>query len=140
MRLTPLHKGLIAGACLAVIGFAGWRLMAGNADGTGEPMVSVSVPRLSADEATGGHLFRTYCSSCHGANADGRMGMGPPLVHKIYEPSHHGDDAFLLAAMNGVRQHHWDFGNMPPVEGITPQAVAAIVTYVRALQRANGIE
>jgi hypothetical protein len=52
----------------------------------------------------------------------------------------HGDGAFLVAATNGVRQHHWSFGNMPPVEGITQAEVKSIVTYVREVQRANGID
>ncbi len=47
--------------------------------------------------------------------------------------------AFLMAARNGVRSHHWKFGDMPPVEGITDAEVKTIVAYVRALQQANGI-
>jgi hypothetical protein len=65
--------------------------------------------------------------------------MGPPLVHKIYEPSHHADFAFQKAVQSGVRSHHWGFGNMPPVEGITAAEIAMIITYVRTLQVANGI-
>ncbi|HBM41471.1 MAG TPA: cytochrome C, partial [Sulfitobacter sp.] len=49
------------------------------------------------------------------------------------------DAAFLLAAKQGVRAHHWKFGNMPPVEGVTPGDVKMVVAYVRELQRANGI-
>ena len=66
--------------------------------------------------------------------------MAPPLVHKIYEPSHHGDEAFYRAVSNGVRSHHWDFGNMPPIEGLTRADVGTIVAYVRALQSENGIQ
>ena len=48
--------------------------------------------------------------------------------------------AFVLAARNGVRAHHWPFGNMPPVEQpLTDGELAAIIAYVRELQRANGI-
>ncbi|MEE9388504.1 MAG: cytochrome c, partial [Paracoccaceae bacterium] len=36
--------------------------------------------------------------------------------------------------------HHWRFGSMPPVEGLTDGDVAMVVDYVRTLQRANGIE
>ncbi len=61
-------------------------------------------------------------------------------IHKIYEPSHHGDYAFQMAVTNGVQSHHWPFGNMPPVEGLTQGDVKNIVSYARALQRANGIE
>jgi hypothetical protein len=39
-----------------------------------------------------------------------------------------------------VRAHHWRFGNMPPVDGVNRAEVEKIVAYVRALQRANGIE
>lgn len=70
----------------------------------------------------------------------GKQGFGPPLVHKIYEPSHHGDAAFQVAAAQGVRAHHWRFGNMPPQDGVTAGDVTAIIAYVRELQRANGIE
>lgn len=106
----------------------------------GAPMVEVRTVELSGKKALGETAFTAKCASCHGENAAGRNGMGPPLVHKIYEPSHHGDHAFLLAAQNGVRAHHWPFGDMAPIEGLTQSDVANIVAYVRALQRANGIQ
>ncbi|WP_093033516.1 c-type cytochrome [Ruegeria marina] len=84
-------------------------------------------------------LFEANCAACHGANAAG-SDRGPPLVHRIYEPSHHGKMAFDLAARQGVRAHDWRFGNMPPVEGLSDKDVPQITDYVRALQRANGIE
>jgi hypothetical protein len=61
------------------------------------------------------------------------------LRHKIYESSHHSDAAFQLAAKNGVVAHHWKFGDMPPVPGVTPDDVAHITAYVRAEQRKVGI-
>ena len=93
----------------------------------------------AAGDAEAGKAKAAVCAACHGANAAGQNGVAPPLVHKIYEPSHHGDAAFLLAAKQGVRAHHWKFGNMPPVEGVTPGDVKMVVAYVRELQRANGI-
>lgn len=106
----------------------------------GSPMVEVQVPEtLSGQAQIGQRGFEGLCAQCHGENAAGRQGIGPALVHRIYEPSHHADAAFLLAAQNGVRAHHWDFGNMPPVEGVTRADVMAITAYVRELQRANGI-
>lgn len=84
--------------------------------------------------------FDAICAACHGQNAAGRAGYGPPLVHRIYEPSHHADASFFLAVQNGVRAHHWPFGNMPPQDGLTRADVTAIIAYVRELQRANGIE
>ena len=106
----------------------------------GSPMVEVRTIEPSGNEVLGETAFNAKCAACHGENAAGRNGMGPPLVHKIYEPGHHGDHAFLLATQNGVRAHHWPFGDMAPVEGLTQSDVANIVAYVRALQRANGIE
>lgn len=109
-------------------------------DGPGRTMVDVTVPdTLSANAVIGKTAFEAKCAVCHGANAAGQDGVAPPLVHKIYEPSHHGDATFLLAAKNGVRAHHWRFGNMPPVEGLTDGDVKMIIAYVRELQSANGI-
>lgn len=106
----------------------------------GDPIVEVALPsELSQTAEVGKRVFDTSCAACHGANAAGQNGVAPPLVHKIYEPSHHSDAAFLLAAKNGVRAHHWNFGNMPPVEGLTDADVKMVAAYVRELQRANGI-
>ena len=106
---------------------------------TGAALASVAVPDLSLAAREGEALFNRSCASCHGRNAAGQDGIAPPLIHKIYEPGHHGDMSFHLAARNGVRAHHWPFGNMPPVEGITDPELDKIVLYVRELQRANGI-
>ena len=46
----------------------------------------------------------------------------------------------MLAVRNGVRSHHWRFGSMLPVEGLSDGDVELVVEYVRALQRANGID
>jgi len=105
----------------------------------GAAIVEVTVPELTGNAVLGERAFNAYCVACHGQNAAGVEGSGPPLVHKIYEPSHHADFAFQLAVQQGVRAHHWRFGNMPPVEGITKAEVRSIVDYVRALQAANGI-
>ncbi len=101
----------------------------------------VRVPdSLSPNAQAGKALFEVNCAACHGENASGNVGEGPPLVHKIYEPSHHSDEAFQRAVALGVRAHHWRFGNMPRVDGLSREDVAQIVDYVRALQRENGIE
>lgn len=106
---------------------------------SGPALANVMVPSLSAGAREGEALFNRSCATCHGKNAAGQDGVAPPLIHKIYEPNHHGDASFHLAAKNGVRAHHWPFGNMPPVEGVTEDEVGKIVVYVRELQRANGI-
>lgn len=107
--------------------------------GAASAMVEVTVPELAGLATEGARAYGAFCASCHGENAAGREGIGPPLVHIIYETGHHADGAFLLAATRGVRQHHWTFGDMPPVPEASLQDVAAIIAYVRTLQRANGI-
>ena len=104
------------------------------------PMVDVVVPpELSADALMGQRDFEAKCASCHGPNAAGQNGVAPPLVHKTYEPNHHSDMAFVLAAKNGVRSHHWRFGDMPPIDGVTNADVLMIARYIRELQKENGI-
>ena len=106
----------------------------------GAPIVQIRLPeQLSQEAQMGQRAFEAYCAACHGVNAVGQNGVAPPLVHRTYEPSHHSDMAFQLAVQNGVRSHHWSFGNMPPVQGLTRADVQTIVTYVRELQRENGI-
>ncbi len=106
----------------------------------GAPIADVTLPtELSANALIGKRAFEAKCAACHGANAAGQNGVAPPLVHKTYEPSHHSDMAFVLAAKNGVRAHHWNFGNMPAVEGLTDGDVKMIARYIRELQVENGI-
>jgi len=93
---------------------------------------------VPAEFQAGEVKFRANCARCHGEGGVG-TNQGPPLVHKIYEPSHHGDPAFQRAAANGVRAHHWQFGDMPRIETVTPADVEQIVAYVRWLQRQAGI-
>lgn len=87
----------------------------------------------------GARLFTAKCAGCHGPSASG-SDKGPPLVHRIYEPSHHADATFYRAIRQGVRSHHWQFGNMAPVPGVTDTQIGQIVAYVRALQVKNGIK
>lgn len=124
-----------------VIGAIAWRYYPQSAEpGSGAPIVEVSVPALDDVSQAGEKAFNENCASCHGANAAGQEGVAPPLVHIIYEPNHHGDQSFYRAAKQGVPAHHWRFGDMPAVEGISDTEIDQIVAYVRSLQRANGIK
>lgn len=128
-RLHLAGGALFAGA-IAVV------LVATSGDK--QTTVEVKVPALSAAAAEGGKLFEANCVACHGRNAGGSQ-QGPPLVHKIYEPGHHADMSFFRAVGRGVKAHHWTFGDMPPIDGLTGEDVRRIVAYVRELQIANGI-
>ncbi|MCK7615539.1 c-type cytochrome [Roseibium sediminicola] len=140
MRRTFFY--LSAALSLTVLAVLAWGWLTEEdapSETAGAAIVSVTVPELTGAALEGEALFQQNCAVCHGDNAAGRDGIGPPLVHKIYEPGHHGDGAFYLAAQQGVRAHHWPFGNMPPVEDVTQKDIESIIAYVRKLQRANGI-
>lgn len=103
-----------------------------------QPKPAVGGGAVPAEFQAGEAKFNAHCAACHGPQATGTP-QGPPLVHKIYEPNHHGDAAFLRAAEFGVRAHHWEFGNMPKIEGVSSGDVEQITRYVRWLQRQAGI-
>jgi len=135
-------KSIIVSVALFLAGLSAWFLFWDNSQSEpirGNAIVSISVPKLPEAFLSGKKIFDTNCSSCHGENAAGAHDTGPPLVHIIYEPNHHSDGSFVLAAKNGVRSHHWPYGNMPPVDGIKDTEISEIIKYVRFLQRANGI-
>lgn len=111
----------------------------GAAIAYGQP---TQIPKPSAglmpNPVVGKKLFAGSCMQCHGVDLRGTK-TGPPLLHRIYESGHHGDVAFQVAAKYGSRQHHWNFGDMKPVPGVSPDDVAHITAYVRAEQRRAGI-
>lgn len=144
---------VIAAVSVAAIGAAFFALSGGDEDaGAAEVAAAetapaeappaestfVVMPALSEVALAGQSAFTDNCARCHGANGGG-TNQGPPLIHIIYEPSHHGDMAFVLAAQNGSRAHHWRFGDMPPQPQVTSTEIAAIIQFVREVQRANGI-
>ena len=153
-----MNKGLLATIGLVVIGGAAvmfWQastptddlvtptvntMMHGAGAGAAvRPADQIIVPQLSSAAQMGQIAFDDNCAACHGDKAAGSEN-GPPLIHKIYEPSHHGDFSFQSAAKNGVQAHHWRFGDMQPVPGVSEKQVEWIVKYVREVQRANGIQ
>lgn len=95
-------------------------------------------PPTPPEFQSGEVLFGRTCSRCHGLAARG-TDLGPPLVHRVYEPRHHADIAFYRAVEFGVAPHHWRFGSMQPVPGVARDEVTQIIGYVRWLQRDAGI-
>ena len=136
MKITErLPSFVVIGILILGVGVVGWRIFGSSADGAA---VDVRVPQLSQTALNGKKAFDANCAQCHGPNAAGSK-QGPPLVHDIYNPGHHGDAAFVFAAKRGTRQHHWNFGNMRPVPQVSDAEIATITRYVRELQQANGI-
>lgn len=121
----------------AGLGLVAWQALAPSANGEAYT-VSVNVPDLSPAAVRGKAAFDANCAICHGVNASG-TDKGPPLVHNIYNPGHHADGAFFIAAKRGVRSHHWPYGDMPPQPQVSEGQIKDIIVYVRELQRANGI-
>lgn len=110
--------------------------------GTPESQASQPASVIEGEHSQAGQegrkLFTANCSMCHGDNASGTA-QGPPLVHKIYEPGHHGNASFVIAVARGVRAHHWDFGNMPAIPELSIDEINQVICYVRELQLANDI-
>lgn len=152
----PMNKTLLATIGLVLIGggaVAVWkgspkgdlatptvnaRMHGTDAAAPARPADQIIVPQLSSAAQMGKIAYDSSCAACHGVSAAG-TDKGPPFVHAIYKPGHHADFAFQLAAKGGVRAHHWRFGDMKPVPGVTEKQVEWIVKYVRELQSANGI-
>lgn len=104
--------------------------------GSDEPQSGASA---SADPVRGAEVYASSCASCHGADLRG-TDKGPSHLSIVYEPNHHGDASFRNAIANGSPQHHWEFGDMEPVEGLSPDDVEAVIAFVRAEQGRLGFE
>lgn len=119
-------------------------LYAACSPGADEQAAELDVPsaiaavEIPAEHQAGLAAFDANCAQCHGDRALGTE-QGPPLVHTIYEPSHHADLAFVMAAQRGVRAHHWQFGDMPPLPHLEHEQILSIIAYVRFLQEKVGI-
>ncbi len=46
----------------------------------------------------------------------------------------------MLHSANGAPQHHWNFGDMAPVEDLSDAQVEAVIAFVRAEQQRLGFE
>ena len=89
--------------------------------------------------AQGAELYQANCASCHGADLRGTE-LGPSQLSIVYEPSHHPDDSYRSAIANGVGQHHWNFGNMPALPGLSDTDVDEIIAFIRSEQERQGFE
>ena len=104
--------------------------------GDGEPAAERAPIPVDADGAT---MYQARCASCHGEDLRG-TDKGPSQLSIVYEPGHHSDDAYRSAIRNGTRQHHWEFGDMPPVEDIADDEIELVIAYIRSQQETLGFE
>lgn len=97
---------------------------------------SSNEPSETADGAT---VYAENCASCHGADLRGTS-QGPSQLSIVYEPNHHSDDSYRAAIRNGAPQHHWGFGNMPAIQGITDDEIELVIQFIRQQQETLGFE
>ena len=95
-------------------------------------------PKVPFAHAKGAKLYQDNCAVCHGKTLTGTK-QGPPLLHPFYKPSHHADFTFYRAALKGVQAHHWEFGDMPPIQGITREDMDSVVPFIRWYQKEKGL-
>lgn len=115
-------------------------LLAVVASACGATEASPAVPLTGEDLIVAGEdPYQSFCAACHGADLRGTA-QGPSFLSIVYEPNHHSDFAFVNAAKNGVLAHHWQFGDMPAVPGISDDEIAAVTAYVRSVQEAEGFD
>ena len=100
--------------------------------------VTDAPPEVPPEHVSGMEGFQSKCAKCHGEWAKGTE-QGPPLLHPYYLEGHHADSAFYRAVLQGSPQPHWDFGDMPPVEGATTEDAKRITDFVRWLQKERGV-
>ena len=93
---------------------------------------------FKGDPNKGVEPFRKYCIVCHGPKGHGSE-QGPPLIDRIYRPDHHADLSFHFAVRDGVKSHHWNYGDMKPVPLITPEETEHVIAFIRKEQRRVGI-
>ena len=98
-----------------------------------------TAPAGSAGSGTGADIYQANCASCHGDDLRG-TDKGPSHLSIVYEPNHHGDDAFRSAIVNGAQQHHWNFGDMAAIPGLDDDEIDDVIAYIRAEQERQGFE
>lgn len=130
--MVLLRRGLAGIVGVAVVAAIVWAM---NNDATIEIEAADDATVLAAGE----ELFQTNCAQCHGADVRG-TDRGPSFLSSVYNPNHHADESFRRAVELGVAQHHWPFGNMPPVAGLSDDEVDSIIAFVREQQRVLGFE
>ncbi len=134
-KKSTVNLAIIAFLTIVAVAFAYMKLSSFEDDNT----AGLKIPKLSEAALTGQKLFNKNCAKCHGENGVG-TDQGPPLIHNIYNPGHHGDSSFYRAVAEGSMQHHWSFGDMPPQTHVEVGEVTKIIAFIREVQSANGIK
>ena len=128
IAVTVLAASLVASGC-------------GSTDATSEAAKGTQADSTASADAPvdGAAVYQQYCAECHGVDLRG-TDKGPSQLSIVYEPGHHSDYSFRAAIRDGAPEHHWWFGDMPPVEDISDAEIEAVISFVRAEQERLGFE
>lgn len=94
---------------------------------------------VPAPGSTGAEIYASSCASCHGEDLRG-TDKGPSQLSIVYEPNHHPDSSYRSAITNGASQHHWNFGDMAPIEGLDDEQIGSVIAFIRSEQERLGFE
>ncbi len=81
--------------------------------------------------------FAGECARCHGRLARGTE-RGPDLIHPDYGPSTRSDAQFRRAVREGLPTRR-GIGAMPAAPDVSERRLNRMITFLRELQRADGI-
>jgi cytochrome c len=139
MKMKP-QKGLLAAALGLALAACGTQAAPLNEDQIALiERLDALAETAPAELQEGKRVFERQCAACHGSSGGG-LQTGPPLVDAVYRPAHHSDVAFYIAISQGVQAHHFNFGDMPSMPGVSQAESEAVVAYIRWLQQSVGIE
>ena len=58
-------------------------------------LTAITLPKtLTTSTQSSKRIYNVKCAHCRGINAVGQHKVEPPLIHKIYESNHRGDENF----------------------------------------------
>lgn len=91
-------------------------------------------PGSPEELALGAEVYDQSCATCHGPEARGGL-AGPPLIHEMYEDLTGADIRTVIG--QGKSPTNWPQfeAGMAPVPNLSQDEVAAVIAYVRDVQR-----
>lgn len=130
-RSGPVWSGVI-GCTLALF------MLLSSACG-GRSSVSPTSRQTGMAAESGAALFARSCAACHGAQAEGRPGLGPALVGNEFVDGLSDKDllAFLIAGRRVTDPANLTGKPMPPRGGgnLTDDQLAEVITWLRGQVR-----
>lgn len=131
--MKDLLIGLALLSCPAIV-FAVFGTSGLDAFDDGPPSTVIYTP------AEYGRLtFAEECAGCHGRQAEGSS-RGPALIHPAYAGNRLSDADFARAVRSGVKARNPEFDDMPAFPDLPDRRLRRLLTFVREMQLAKGID